>query len=191
MAALQVLSAASSDIIESEVYQLELLQKKSYLKKDYFRLIEGKTAKLFAAAMESGAIVATDDKGLIQKLKAYGLNLGMAFQIMDDFLDYFPGGKSFGKVVGNDFIEGKITLPAIYAIEENKKLIKFFKQETRSQKCFEDFMSQIDEGVLSEKIEKDLGDFTKVASQALSGVKASGIKDALVKLIEELNFRKV
>lgn len=189
--ALQVLSKASSDIIESEVYQLELLKSKSFNRDDYYRLIEGKTAKLFAAAMESGSVVATENELISDSLREYGLNLGMAFQIMDDYLDYFPTSKSFGKTVGNDFMEGKITLPAIYAINENPKLTRFFKQNERSLECFEKFMSQVNKEGVAEKIAGDLDEFTENALSSLDVVKDEGIKLALQDLVVELNQRKI
>lgn len=187
--ALEVLSKASAEVIESEVYQLELLEKKSFSKEDYLHLIKGKTATLFAAAMESGAIVSTNDDDVIKNLSRYGLNLGMAFQIVDDYLDYFAGDRKFGKVAGNDFMEGKITLPVIYAIEQKKSLAKLFTKKERTKDDLKLFLESIDVESVSKRINEDLIFFSKEAEDCLKDFKSSKLKDCLIDLVKELNKR--
>ncbi len=109
---LRILSAASSTIAEGEVHQLITANNLATSREDYYRVIGAKTASLFAAACESGAIVAGRGGAQSDALRQYGQNLGLAFQISDDVLDFYglPG-----KNAGDDFRDGKVTLPVIFA----------------------------------------------------------------------------
>lgn len=111
--ALEMLSSTSATIIESEVWQLDLINKINMPQDEYIKLITGKTAVLFAAACATPAIVAQIEEHSIKNLYNFGLNLGVAFQITDDLLDYTSQNAKFGKTVGSDLLEGKITLPLI------------------------------------------------------------------------------
>jgi octaprenyl-diphosphate synthase len=110
---LGVLSRASSTIAEGEVLQLVTQRDSSTPEATYLEVIKAKTAKLFAAAAEVGAMIAGRNGPERVALESFGMNLGIAFQLVDDALDY--GGKSakLGKNVGDDFREGKITLPVV------------------------------------------------------------------------------
>lgn len=110
---LELLSHTSAQIAEAEVYQIALLKKPKNDLKSYIKLITGKTAVLFAAAAAAGAMVAGADKKVTKKFYEFGLNMGISFQIVDDTLDYFASEKSLGKEIGQDFAEGKITMPLI------------------------------------------------------------------------------
>jgi len=107
---LRILADAAACISEGEVLQLSLCHNLDVKIEDSLRVIEAKTATLFAAACEVGALMATD-KARATLLRLYGQNLGMAFQIVDDILDYCANEAELGKEIGNDFREGKITLP--------------------------------------------------------------------------------
>ena len=113
--ALDVLSTAASVIAEGEVLQLSVAKNMETTEDDYLQVIRAKTAALFAAAAEVGPIVAKTDKAERNALKSYGMNLGLAFQLVDDVLDYGGKAAELGKNVGDDFREGKITLPVILA----------------------------------------------------------------------------
>ncbi len=113
--ALDVLSTAASVIAEGEVLQLSVAKNMETTEDDYLQVIRAKTAALFAAAAEVGPIVAKTDKSGRNALKSYGMNLGLAFQLVDDVLDYGGKAADLGKNVGDDFREGKITLPVILA----------------------------------------------------------------------------
>ena len=112
---LSILSHASSVIAEGEVHQLVTQNDTGTVEDDYLDVIRAKTAKLFAAATEIGAVVADRPKTERAALEAFGHNIGMAFQIVDDVLDYSARQATLGKTVGDDFREGKITLPVILA----------------------------------------------------------------------------
>ena len=112
---LRILSAASATISEGEVLQLVTQNDLSTTEAQYLEVIEGKTAALFAAATRIGAVVAGRPQRDAEALDAYGRNLGIAFQLVDDALDYAAEQAQLGKTVGDDFREGKITLPVLVA----------------------------------------------------------------------------
>jgi len=112
---LGVLSRASSTIAEGEVLQLVTQRDISTPEATYLEVIKAKTAKLFAAAAEVGAMVAGRDGPERVALESFGMNLGIAFQLVDDVLDYGGKAAKLGKNIGDDFREGKITLPVVLA----------------------------------------------------------------------------
>jgi octaprenyl-diphosphate synthase len=112
---LGILAHAAATIAEGEVLQLVTQNDLSTTEAQYLQVIEGKTAALFIAACEVGAVVADRPEAEAAALAAYGRNLGMAFQLVDDALDYSANQAVLGKTVGDDFREGKITLPVLTA----------------------------------------------------------------------------
>ncbi len=112
------LSNASARITEGEIQQMMIAGKPETDIGDYLSVIIGKTAELFAAAAEAGGMIAHADTGLSQALKDYGMALGIAFQITDDALDYAADETALGKSVGDDFNEGKTTLPVMMAYHD-------------------------------------------------------------------------
>ena len=119
--ALGVLSSASSVIAEGEVQQLAGLRDVEMSRETYSQVIGAKTATLFAAAAEVSPILAGRTKRRQNALRTYGMELGLAFQIVDDVLDYGGMESALGKSVGDDFREGKMTLPVILAYAKAKK----------------------------------------------------------------------
>lgn len=113
---LDILSNASATIAEGEVLQLTAAQDLATDEAIYLQVIRGKTAALFAAATESGGVIAGADEGEIKALREYGDALGIAFQIVDDMLDYGGSDAVIGKNTGDDFRERKLTLPLIKAV---------------------------------------------------------------------------
>ena len=118
---LRILSNASSVIAEGEVMQLITANDTETGESAYLEVIQAKTAKLFAAACEIGAVVADRPKVEQEALVTYGLNLGIAFQLIDDVLDYSAKQAELGKTIGDDFREGKITLPTILAFRRGSE----------------------------------------------------------------------
>jgi octaprenyl-diphosphate synthase len=101
---------------EGELLQLQKARKLNIKEDDYYKIIISKTAALVSACTATGAISVTDDPDTIQLMKDFGENIGIAFQIRDDILDYEANGLT-GKTVGNDIKERKITLPLIHSLE--------------------------------------------------------------------------
>jgi octaprenyl-diphosphate synthase len=113
--ALEILSAAAAVIAEGEVMQLAAAKNLDTTEDAYLDVIRGKTAELFAAACEVGPVLAARPKPEQAACRSYGMNLGIAFQLVDDALDYGGSRARLGKNTGDDFREGKITLPVILA----------------------------------------------------------------------------
>ena len=127
---LGVLSRASSTIAEGEVLQLVTQRDSSTPEATYLEVIKAKTAKLFAAAAEVGAMVAGRNGAERVALESFGMNLGIAFQLVDDALDYAGREAKLGKSVGDDFREGKITLPVILAFLRGGRVDREFWRRT-------------------------------------------------------------
>jgi len=145
---LKLLSSTSSKIAQGEVLQLEYKGEIDILEETYFDIINSKTASLFAAAAKVGACITNKIKKEKDALESYGRNLGLAFQIADDALDYYSTKTIFGKKIGKDFFEGKVTLPIIFLYqktntEEKLYLEKIFKKKNRSKLDFEQTQSLI------------------------------------------------
>ncbi len=130
---LAVLSRAAATIAEGEVLQLTTQNDLSTSVDRYLDVIGGKTAALFAAACQVGAIVAERPREEVDALVSYGNNIGMAFQLVDDALDYAADQVALGKTVGDDFREGKITLPVLAAYEAGTEVERAFWFRTIEQ----------------------------------------------------------
>ena len=127
---LRILSNASSVIAEGEVMQLMTANDTETGEQAYLEVITAKTAKLFAAACQIGAVVSDRPKIEEDALSAYGLNLGIAFQLIDDVLDYSAVQADLGKTIGDDFSEGKITLPIILSFRRGNDDERVFWRRT-------------------------------------------------------------
>jgi len=145
---LKLLSSTSSIIAQGEVLQLENKGEIDMLEETYFNIISMKTAALFSAATRVGACIGKKSKKEKEALESYGKNLGMAFQIADDALDYYSKDIIFGKKIGKDFYEGKTTLPLIIIFqransEEKKFLAETFKKEKRNEDDFSETLALV------------------------------------------------
>ena len=127
---MRILSAASATIAEGEVLQLMTQNDTATTQAQYLAVIEGKTAALFAAAAEVGAVVADQAPAQQAALREYGMALGVAFQLVDDALDYSADQEALGKTVGDDFREGKITLPVLLAFDRGSDEERAFWRRT-------------------------------------------------------------
>jgi octaprenyl-diphosphate synthase len=127
---LDVLSTAAAVIAEGEVMQLSAAKDTATTEDAYLAVIRAKTAALFAAACEVGPILAQRDKSEIAACRGYGANLGVAFQLIDDALDYGGSAAKLGKNVGDDFREGKITLPVVLSFRRGSAKDREFWRRT-------------------------------------------------------------
>lgn len=114
---LQVLGDATVSMCEAELYQMEMSFNPHTTRENYFRLVEGKTANLVAAGCQLGAVIGGADPALKDHFWHFGMKIGTAFQIIDDLFDYTGEADEVGKPVGQDLIEGKVTLPLIQALD--------------------------------------------------------------------------
>ena len=139
LSVLRILANASAVIAEGEVLQLTTANDTETTESAYLEVIKAKTAVLFAAACRVGAVVADRPRAEEEALESYGLNLGIAFQLVDDMLDYGAEAKTLGKSIGDDFRDGKITLPVILAFlrgDESER--KFWRRTLEDQEQTED-----------------------------------------------------
>ena len=135
---IQTLADSTNKISEGEVLQLKLQGHKDLKEKDYFEIIGRKTAELFKASAHTGALIAKSNKTLLKLSCEFAYSLGIAFQLRDDLLDYSGKKEKTGKTIGKDFLEGKMTLPLIKALEfsneMNLKIIKdAFKRKNKEK----------------------------------------------------------
>ncbi len=133
LAALKILSNASAVIAEGEVMQLAASKNMATTEDDYLAIINAKTAALFSAATEVGGAIANRPADEQAAMKSYGRSLGIAFQLVDDALDYSGDSARLGKSVGDDFREGKITLPVILSYRRGSEEERAFWQRTLVQ----------------------------------------------------------
>jgi octaprenyl-diphosphate synthase len=128
--ALEILSSAAAIIAEGEVMQLSAANNTATTEDEYLAVIRAKTAELFAAACEVGPVIAGRPKAEQAACRSFGMNLGIAFQLVDDALDYGGKAAKLGKNVGDDFREGKITLPVVLAFRRGSDGERTFWQRT-------------------------------------------------------------
>ena len=183
---LKILSKTSSTLAEGEVMQLITI--KNYLTDDqsYMNIIKAKTASLFSAASEISALLTNQDNQTQKNLKKYGEYLGTAFQLVDDALDYI-GNEKLGKKIGDDFREGKITLPVIIAISNSDKEEKnFWKRvielENRNEDDFKRALKIIEKyDGINITMNRAL-EFSECAIKSLNHFPESNFKNALQEL---------
>lgn len=154
---------------------------------EYFKIISDKTAALLSACSHIGAISITEDKDTQQKLLQYGENLGMAFQIQDDILDYTSNNILLGKPVGNDLKEKKITLPLIYALQsisENEalKIAKKIKKGKLKKNEIREIIEFTKEKHGIEKAKEKAFDFSSKARENIEGFEDNVFKSSLLEL---------
>jgi len=170
---LKLLSSTSSKIAQGEVLQLQHKGEVDMLEETYLKIISAKTAELFAASTKVGAILSDVDNKEKDALEFYGRNLGLTFQIADDTLDYNSELKMFGKTVGQDFFEGKITLPIILLFQkldsiEKENLKEIFSKEIRDKDDFEKTISLIKKYKIIEECYLKAQHYINLASNALT-----------------------
>jgi len=193
---LKLLSSTSAKIVQGEILQLQHKSEVDMLEETYLKIISSKTAALFAAATKVGAIISNAENKEKDALDFYGKNLGLTFQIADDTLDYSSDLKLFGKKIGKDFFEGKITLPIIILFQkinslEKEKIDNFFKQKTRSDSDFLHTLSLIKKYNIINECYKKAEYFINLASNSLSIFKDTEEKKSLENLTSfslERNF---
>ena len=184
---LKLLSSTSAKIAQGEILQLQHKGEIDMLEETYFKIISSKTAALFAAATKVGAILAERNNKDKEALEFYGNNLGLTFQIADDTLDYKSEINIFGKKTGNDFYEGKITLPIILLFQqsnelEKKELVNFFKKNTRTKEEFFIVLKLISKYKIISQCYKKAQHFINLAKSSLTTFKESKEKKILENL---------
>jgi Geranylgeranyl pyrophosphate synthase len=179
---LGILARASSVISEGEVMQLKSAGNLQAGEDHYLRVISAKTAELFAAAAESGAVIAGGEYATA--MRDYGQNLGIAFQLVDDALDYSGRQALMGKAVGDDFREGKVTLPVILAVARaDEAAMKFWKKTielgTQGEADLDRAITLVEQtGAIADTMERARG-YAALACRALDALPQSNLRDVL------------
>ena len=184
---LKLLSSTSAEISQGEVLQMQHKGEIDMLEETYLKIISAKTASLFAAATKVGSILANKESKIKEALEFYGKNLGLTFQIADDTLDYNSELKFFGKKIGNDFYEGKVTLPIILLYqrannEEKIVLKKLFEKDERNEEEFKKVLLMIKNYNIISSCYTKAEYFINLASNSLSIFDESKEKDILKNL---------
>ncbi len=185
---MQILAEASKRLSRGELNQIEKSRKMDVNEETYFEIISDKTAALIGAATELGALTTSDKSADHENLRLYGENLGIAFQIKDDLLDYLGSQVIVGKPVGNDFKEKKLTLPLIYAFQQAEhKEVKQIKRQLkngvnrRQVKQIIEFVK--DYGGIDYALKK-LEDYSLKAKDSIQGYADGAVKTSLVHFVD-------
>ena len=193
---LKLLSSTSAEISQGEVLQLQHKGEVDMLEDTYLKIISAKTASLFAAATKVGSILAKKENKIKDALGFYGKNLGLTFQIADDTLDYNSDLKFFGKKIGNDFYEGKITLPIILLFQklnnnEKSKLKIIFEKKERTEDELKNILNLMKKNNIINECYSKAEYFINLASNSLGIFDHSKEKEIFKKLTSfslERNF---
>jgi octaprenyl-diphosphate synthase len=187
--ALDILSTAASVIAEGEVMQLAAAKNLETTEDEHFAVIKAKTAALFSAAAEVGPVVAGTSRNDRAALRSYGMNLGLAFQLIDDALDYGGSSSDLGKNVGDDFREGKVTLPVILAYRRGTAQERTFWKKAIEDNETDDAALEKGIGLLARHaaISDTIGrarHFGEIARDALAPLPATPQKSAMIDVID-------
>lgn len=183
----KILTETATKMAEGQMLELENTHNWNLIEKEYLAIITAKTATLISAACESGGILAGAKQADVQSLKYFGLNMGIAFQIVDDVFDYTATAESIGKPIGNDLREGKITLPLIYALtsiafDERKRLEKLFKKGEASEHDYNMVTELVrSNGAIKQCCQKAQS-YVDRAERCLNSFPDSSIKEGLISL---------
>ena len=183
----QVLADATSRLVEGEILDVSHTGDASMTKEIYIDILDRKTASLFAACSQAGAMLAGAPRQIEEGLVSYAWNLGMAFQLVDDCLDYAADPESLGKQTGTDLREGKVTLPVIYLLERAEgdarehALSCLGNAELTAESLTRVVADMQKHGCLEDSLREAL-DYSRMAQGGLAGLPESPAKEALAEL---------
>jgi octaprenyl-diphosphate synthase len=182
---ISILSDATNVIAEGEVQQLANIGKAEISETDYFTVIRAKTAMLFQAASQTAAVLASSDEAQIAALRDYGLTLGLAYQLVDDWLDYAGDPAVMGKNVGDDLAEGKLTLPLIHTLGHGSSSDREIVRkaiETRSSAALPDVIVAVKRCGALDRTRRDAEVQAQRAIELLGVLPHGKYRDALAEL---------
>ena len=194
LSVLEILSNAAAIIAESEVLQLTNIKNINIDLKTYFKIIEGKTAELFSAACETGAMIATSNLNQIKSFKSYGKSIGICFQLIDDYLDYMGDKKIMGKLIGNDFFNSKLTYPIIITLNEGtnsekEKIEKLFKKKQKTKNDLKLILEILDNNNALKKTKIEAIKWSKKAKEEIQKIPQNPITILLQELADSIISR--
>jgi len=191
---LELLIGLTQMMVEGELLQLERIGRIDVSEADCMELVDRKTACLFSVCARLGALAAQADAHTQEKLSEYAWNLGMAFQLIDDMLDFTAREKVLGKPVGNDLREGKVTLPLVYALEcaspaERRLVEKILDQRNYDEVPFARILALLEQHRGIERVKDRAQSFTDKARQIISEFPESPHQRALLTVTELVTER--
>jgi octaprenyl-diphosphate synthase len=191
---LEIVSEAVKSMSEGELLQLQKARKLNLTEEDYFRIIISKTAALISACTACGAKSVTEDAETIQLMKDFGENIGIAFQIRDDLLDYEGTGLT-GKTVGNDIKEKKITLPLIFALAQSanskkRHILGIVKNKKKTKAEIDEVITFVSESGGMDYAELKMNQYRDKALAILDSYADSDVKDSLKEFVQYTTNRK-
>ena len=186
---LSILSKAAAIIAEGEVLQLVETNNINIKETNYIKIIESKTAALFSSACEVGGVVSGANKSQKKKLFNFGKNLGTAFQLTDDALDYEGSSSQMGKNNGDDFYEGKVTLPVILALKNADRKEKDFWEKTFNKKIRNKTDLRIAKKIIKDKdtinqTHKLANKYGEKAKNIMEDFESNPVRNALIDLVD-------
>ena len=187
MRVMEILAKTTNTIAEGEVMQLLNCHDPDATEENYVQVIRSKTAKLFEAAAQLGAVIADQDRSTQSAMATYGMHLGTAFQLVDDVLDYSCGNQLLGKNIGDDLAEGKPTLPLIRALHNGdvaQRLLLRDAIERGGLDTIEDVVAAIEATGSLAYTARRAEEEAQLARQALTGIADSPCKQALLGLAD-------
>ena len=191
---LKIITDTVKIMSEGELLQISKTKKLDIDEETYFKIISYKTASLLATCCEIGATSATNDASVIKAMRSFGENLGMAFQIRDDILDYIGSSKIIGKSIGRDIKDKKMTLPLIYALKnadgkQASKILKFIRSGEKNTNVQEVINFVLEKGGI-EYAEKVSLEFTEKAKEEMKKVNNTEVSEPLLSLLDYIVTRK-
>jgi octaprenyl-diphosphate synthase len=191
---LEIVSDAVKSMSEGELLQIQKARKQNIKEEDYFKIITCKTAALLSACTACGARSVSDDSDLTQLMKDFGENIGIAFQIRDDVLDYEGTGLT-GKTVGNDIKERKITLPLIHALEQSpsskrKHILNIMKRKKKSKEEISEVISFVSDYGGLDYSELKMNQYRDKALAILDSYPDTEVKESLKEFVRYTTSRK-
>lgn len=192
---LDMLIGLTQVMVEGELMQMNQLKKIDLTEDGYFELCYRKTACLFSACLRLGPLLGACGEDTEMKLGSYGTNLGLAFQVIDDLLDFTSSEETLGKPIGSDLREGKITLPLIYLLSkcapgESAKIARVLEEDGFCSVQFDEVLELIERYGILKQARAKAQHFAVLAEQSLSGIIESPYKDALRSLAEMIADRQ-
>jgi len=190
---LEIVSESVKSMVEGEIFQIQKARRLNIREEDYYKIIIGKTAALISACTATGARSVTEDPDTIQLMKDFGENIGIAFQIRDDILDYEPNGFT-GKTMGNDIKERKITLPLINSLElatafQKRHILSIVRSRKKTKAEINEVIAFVTSSGGLEYAELKMNQYRDKALAILDSYPDSDVKESLKKFVNYTTSR--
>lgn len=187
MAFFRILAETTTRMTEGQILELMNTGNLSLSSEDYFKIITFKTAELISAACASPALLVGAAADTTKALAEFGTNMGIAFQLIDDLLDYTSSEGVFGKPVGKDLKEGKVTLPLLYTLKESKdadrdRIVNLIGDEMAGQRDYDYVIEMVRRDGSLDRVYSEAGDYTRRAAQCLGIFRPCASRDSLLEL---------